>query len=493
MNLTIPLQPKQKQLVELILSPKHTVIGYGGAAGGAKSHGIRAAMIMLHCYWAMRGQRINILIIRRMSGELEENHIVPLFIQYPELRKNFNVQKSILFMPTGGITKFGYAEHEDDIYSYQGKEYDYIFIDEAGQFNQTMIEYLFTRNRSTLPGLLAKTILTMNPIGVGFMYLKRIFISKSYEEYERAEDFYYLPAHIHDNIEWSKQALIERSISPKEYYSWTNEERREFTMLYSDYARKLARQPIQLRRALLDGDWEAFGGMFFKGLVRSELVVQPFKIPREWKLLASIDPAVSTWCSFGVYAIDFTGVIYKVATYYENERPAADHRDAIIEFLNTPPVSNLIGNSKHNPRNFDYIIAGKDAFAHRDRYAIVNSEVTFAEIFAQAGMYFTPATTMRKQGWWAMKQLIKDGKFKVFDGLNNPTLDEMFAVESDKRDPEDIKGKGNDKNVLDHALDETRYLIVSATSAYEEYEDNTPEWVKKMMKNNPNNIGVMAV
>ena len=63
-----------------------------------------------------------------------------------------------------------------------------------------------------------------------------------------------------------------------------------------------------------------------------------------------------------------------------------------------------------------------------------------------------------------------------------PLIDEMKAVVTDKKDVDDIQGKGNDPAVLDHALDATRYLLMTALKPIQK-ENNLPDWyLKKLAK-----------
>jgi hypothetical protein len=58
-------------------------------------------------------------------------------------------------------------------------------------------------------------------------------------------------------------------------------------------------------------------------------------------------------------------------------------------------------------------------------------------------------------------QALMPEHFFVFKGENEPFIDELVAAEADENDQHDIKGKGNDPTVSDHALDMCRYGIMS--------------------------------
>lgn len=454
LNLNIKLQPKQVELYNVAVSNDYGIIGYGGSAGGAKSHGLRDISLILSGEYP----GIKIGIFRRINKQLTSNHIIPFFQKYPQLRTFFNKSEKIVYYPNGSITRFVSADLEDDILDIQGDEFDVSMIDEATHFTQGMIEYIGTRTRSTSIGnFRSKVIMSMNPGNIGHAYIKRIFIDKQYQENEDAKDYYFIPARIYDNVLWCDKELKAQGKTIKDYYEdWTDEQRKEFCYKHSDYAKRLMKLPEELRLAYLEGDWNVFGGMFFKKFNSKDEVIKPFNIPKEWKLYGSLDPGFSSPCSFGLQAKDFEGNVYRIATYYEAERNPVQHAEAIAQFIKDCTYT--------NGRMPEIIVSGRDAWAKRDRYAIISNEVTIADVFAEQGLYLLQADTSRKQGWWAVKGLMPN-KFFVFKGLNNDLLSELQAVISGK-DPEDIQGKGNDPNVFDHALDELRYGIMAMQTAY---------------------------
>jgi hypothetical protein len=83
----VRLQPKQSELLSLILDTDYTVIGYGGSNGGGKSDGMRSVNMVL-CTMKKKFP-IKTLIFRRKSNDLLENHIIPFFQRYPELNRFF--------------------------------------------------------------------------------------------------------------------------------------------------------------------------------------------------------------------------------------------------------------------------------------------------------------------------------------------------------------------------------------------------------------------
>lgn len=453
MKIKISLLPKQIELKKQVESQNNSWIGYGGARGGSKSYGIRE----LALFYALK-YNIQVLLFRRMRSELLDNHIYPLLEKYPPLKKYFNEQKLILFNPITKLPmiRFGYADSEKDIETFQGVEYPLIFIDEATQSTQTMIEFLSTSNRDSIGKLPfpAKMICTMNPGGVGHSLIKRIFIDKLYQENENSKNYTFIQASVWDNVFWSLKELTKQGFTVKDYYvNWTEDQRKDFTLKYSDYAKRLAGLPEDKKRAYLFGDWNVFSGMFFKSFSK-KLEVKPFIIPKEWTLIGSLDPSWSGYCSFGLSARDFEGNIYRLFTYYQKETSIKDHSRNILERIK--------GFQYIQGRLPEYIVSGHDAWAHKDRYSIIADERTFADVFrVETDMILRKAKTERINGWWSVKQVMHDQQWFYFQFFNDPLIGELTSIETDEKKIEDIKGCGRDESINDHACDELRYSVMA--------------------------------
>ena len=228
----------------------------------------------------------------------------------------------------------------------------------------------------------------------------------------------------------------------------------------------------QMEKALLGGDWYAFGGDLFPSFDRHKEIVKPFTIPPTWKLTGSIDPGFSSPCSFGLHASDPKGNYYRLATYYQDMLSPKQHAEGIRKFIDN--FKWTVG------RMPETIVSGRDAFAKNDRFAIVESDKTFADVFQTQGLFLQPATTDRINGWWNWKSLMPDRWF-VFEGTNQPLLDEMAAATGDEKCPEDLKGRGNDPNVKDHALDENRYGLM-AIAKPREIQKESQSWEDRYLK-----------
>lgn len=477
-TIQINLQPKQKELKNIVEYSDYGWIGFGGARGGAKSHAADDIAISL-------GLKYNVytLIFRRYYNELLDNHINPIFERFPILRDYYNASDKILYNPTNRLPmiRFGYAESEADIYKFQGPSYPLIIVDEATQSTQVMIEFLKTSNRDPQGKLPSKPkiVLTGNPGGVSHGFYQRIFIDKTYLNNENDKEYYFIQSHVWDNVYWSLRELTLQGFTLQQYYlEWTEQQRIDFTLKYSDYAQNLSGLPEQLKLAYLFGRWDVFAGMFFKGFDANKEIIEPFPIPLEWEMIGSLDPGFAAPLSYGLTAKDFKGNCYRIGTYY-NIDSIPNHAIAIKNWL-TSTDSPIYKYTKGRIPKLN--VAGRDAFAKVDKNAIVSNEDTIFDYFQKQGIFLQRGNDgpgSRIANWWKWKSIIPDRYF-VFKGLNNPLVEQMTAMESDDKAVEDIKGRGNAPEIEDHALDEQKLSIFALYQKTEKQPEDSPNWLKEL-------------
>lgn len=157
-------QPHPKQ-AEFLSAAEDEVV-YGGAAGGGKSDALMIDALGLNQKNpAILNPRYRALIIRRSTPELREI-IDRSRVIYPAVVAGavFHEQAKEWRFPSGAKVIFGYCERDADVYRYQGQEYQWIGIDELGQFPTPFIwQYLGTRLRSSDPTLKCYMRATCNP------------------------------------------------------------------------------------------------------------------------------------------------------------------------------------------------------------------------------------------------------------------------------------------------------------------------------------------
>lgn len=374
---------------------------------------------------------------------------------YPDFGATYTAQRvgdpgPCFSFPSGAKIFLCHLELEQDKENHQGQEYQYVGFDELTQFSLTQYLYLFSRCRSKIPHLYARMRSTTNPTGPGLVWVKKRFVQN--QQPHRVKYFVSTGRPEDDprgkEVHFEDDGALSRVFIPGKL-----SENRILHENDPGYADKVKAMGTQYERALLQGDWDAFGGDLFAEYNRSTMVISPFEIPSSWRLFASIDPGYSSPCSFSLRAVDVEGNIYRILTYYERERSPEEHAKAIKDIIHTCTFT--------AGRMPEFIVSGRDAFAKKDRYAVIASDKTFADVFREFGLFLREANTDRILGWWAMRDMMKRGKWFVFDGFNQPLLDELVGAVRDDKQPEDLMGRGNDPSVPDHSLDEERYGVMA--------------------------------
>ncbi len=300
-------QPKQ---VEFMRRPEYECL-YGGAAGGGKSDAALIEPLRQVEIPNYRG-----ITFRRTYPQLEALIARSLEL-YPKIypRAKYNSSEKRWLFPSGARLFFGYMQHEQDKYNYQGKPYDYIGFDELTHFTYSQYMYLMSRNRPTGANTRVYMRATANPGGVGHAWVKERFISpappltpieKKYniltpdkKTIQIAKRRIFVPATVFDN-----QALLNND---------------------PEYLATLASLPDADREALLYGSWDSFDGQVFSEWQNDPWhyqdgkwthVIDPFEVPYNWKIMRVFDfgyshPFAVLWLAFNE-----EGKCYVIKEYY---------------------------------------------------------------------------------------------------------------------------------------------------------------------------------
>src|SRR5215472_13353380 len=132
----VDLQPKQEQLLNWLEESGEataTVLGLGGSRGSSKSAACRRAAIVL----AMKYEKIVVYIVRRVLGDVLENHMEKIALEFPWVHQYYRPGDYEYDLPNGSRIVFVYAENPIDVkrVSY-GPECTFLFIDQAEQFSE---------------------------------------------------------------------------------------------------------------------------------------------------------------------------------------------------------------------------------------------------------------------------------------------------------------------------------------------------------------------
>ena len=418
-------QPKQT----LFLKDKHRHIAYGGARGGGKSWAVRTKSKLL----AFRYPGIKILIVRKTYKELQNNHIEQLTAELAGFAK-YNRSDKMFRFPNGSTISFGYCANEGDLGQYQGAEYDVVFIDEAGQLQESWIRKINLCVRGT-NGFPKRTYYTLNPGGPGHAYFKRVFVDRNFNPDEDPNDYFFIQAKVEDN-----KVLMDTQ---------------------PDYLRELENLPPTLRAAWKDGRWDVYEGQFFEDFRddpehyqdrRWTHVIEPFEIPDGWKICRSYDFGYGKPFSCAWWAVDYDGTIYRIMELYGCTRTPNEG----VKWTPDKQFEEIHKTEMQHPW-----LKGKTIIGVADP-AIWDASrgESVADTAARYGVFFTPGDNERIAGWMQCHyrlQFDEDGypRMYVFNTCR-AFIRTIPTLIYDEHRAEDL-----DTKMEDHVADEWRYFCMS--------------------------------
>lgn len=342
--------------------------------------------------------------------------------EYPETKQWYNKSEKTIYWPNGSTTEFSYLQSEDDVYTYQGREYEDIDVDEVTQHKFDTIKILRTSLRTTNPIIRPRMLLTGNPGGVGHSEIKRVFVDRNFKENENPDDYAFVQAKVHDN-----KILMESN---------------------PEYVKQLEDLPDHLRRAYLDGDWNIFAGLAFSELRESIHLIDPIELPEHTRYFAGFDLGFNHPYAFVLMAVIPDGTVYVV-------------NRSTGRLMTTPEVSqrliNIIGDKKVT------IYAGADMWS-RSRSG---SPAPIEEYMANCPKTITwiKAHIDRVQGVFQVRKYIKleNGKPKLYFFNNcRDVYDNIASMQFSENNPEDVlKMDAVDGVGGDDLYDALRYGLMS--------------------------------
>lgn len=369
------------------------------------------------------------LIVRKTFPELVSNHIEMFFKEYPETRNWYNKQEKMIRWPNGSSTAFSYLGNTDDVYTYQGREYEDISIDEITQHQEDVFKILRSSNRTTNPNIKPSMLLTGNPGGIGHQWVRRIFIDRNFNPEENPTDFNFVPAKVSDNL-----ALMDND---------------------PEYIRRLNDLPEHLRRAYRDGDWDIVAGQVFTDWRKESHVIDEFGIPHDWNKWIAMDWGVNAPFCVLWFAEGYDKRVFCVRELYMNGSEFERTMGVALTPKKLAQTIQLI--NKRMDWNYQFMVADPACWNHPE------GGESIAETMMNQGLQMVPADNERMQGLARVREylsLAPDGKpyLQFFKSCVN-TIQTIPSLSYDERKIEDV-----DTALADHAYDSVRYFLMSRPS-----------------------------
>lgn len=435
-EIKLPYAPHLKQ--NTFHSATADVVLFGGSAGPGKT----TALLMDALIFVLEHPGSTANLMRRTFPELEASLIKKSLEMFPPEICRYNSAKHQWTIDSGGdvpsYVVFTHCERADDVQKHRSAEWQYLGIDESTSFSQEMLDFLYTRVRSSQAGVKCKIRLCSNPGLLGHGAHKKYFgigEKPPYETWRPAKavgDRYdpptrcFIPATIFDN-----PALISNDPA---------------------YLARLEALPEAMKRMLLYGDWEGFSGQFFTEFDRAKHVIQPFAIPRHWKLYRSVDFGFDKPFSCHWHAIDERGHCYTYREAYK--RGLRDKEQA--KLIKASSVRPGIAGAISEPEEFEFTV-GDPSQMQRSK----DTGVSTQQNYHAEGIPVFPGSNIRVPGWMAMRNWL------AIDPATGTPFWQMFTtcpelvreIEEavyDPSSPEDLDTRGSD-----HAIDECRYFFMA--------------------------------
>ena len=227
----------------------------------------------------------------------------------------YNESRHFWQFPSGAKVFFGSMHGRDDRENYRGRQFDVIIFDELTHFTWEEYSFMFSRNRPGGPGTFVCMRATTNPGGIGHGWVKKRFI-------DPAPPLTPIVEEMQVQGEDGSPVTVSRSrvFVPATVYD-------NSILLRNDpgYLANLSMLPSAERKAQLEGSWDSFAGQVFNewrddpAHYRDRVwthVIEPFSIPRSWRIWRGFDFGYSKPFAVLWFAADGDGRLYLVRELY---------------------------------------------------------------------------------------------------------------------------------------------------------------------------------
>lgn len=417
------------QSVFLSLPDENLDVLYGGAAGGGKTQ----SLLVYALRACVRFPGLQAFWFRRTFPELEQS-VLRMLARYDHARvlgARYSDQKHELRFANGSVLTFAHAKNSQEAAALLSAEINLLLIDERTTLLPGVVDMLYSRVRSGVPGVPCLGVRSAtNPGGVGHSRVKSGYIEATgHGEREVTDEFN------------RRRVFIQARLS-------------DTPQLGEEYRRNLQGLGEKLRRAYEEGDWEVFEGQMFGELSWDRHVVAPFTIPASWRRHVGVDWGFAAPWAVGWWAVDEDGRVWLYRERYETHVGEADQARRILADEGGEQITSR--------------------WADDAMWATRGDAKPIAQVYAEEGVHLTPAGKgpgSRVTGWQRLHTYLGDGPachIHRAQGLDTcPWLhvfttcpkwfDEVSALpHATAGNPEDA-----DPQAADHHADQTRYVLVN--------------------------------
>jgi transcriptional regulator with XRE-family HTH domain len=253
------------------------------------------------CDFAVAHPGAHIALVRRTLPMLKQTHGLHLPGMLAGHARENKTDFTFTF-PNASVIRFislqnaGSDNSPGDEQNYKSAEFDLLLFDELTEFTESQYTFMLSRVRSAR-GHRAHVISASNPEGVGFRWVKRRFVSP------RPEDLAKGQAPPDAGVPWSPPVVEDGKVigwHPKRaFLPATIEDNPGLMKSNPGYVAQLRAMPdSRLRRALLDGDWDAMdaipGALWSQDVIDAQRVGSVPPDVRLVRVVVGVDPSGSS-------------------------------------------------------------------------------------------------------------------------------------------------------------------------------------------------------
>ena len=452
MNDTITLTTFQERVLTM---PLEYDLFLGGGRGGAKSWTL-AFLALRHIEQAKGGARV--LYIRKSYKGLADFELTTreLFGAIYGRAASYNAQEHVWRFHHGGIVELGQLDGPQDYPKYQGRSFNLLLVDEAGQWAEPNdLDLLRSNLRAPKFQSRPRMIVAANPGGIGHHWLTQRYVGRAtpwapFVESESKRTSVYCPSTFRDNSHIDQAEYLHELEA-----SCTGDS--------------------ELLEAWRDGNWDIARGAFFSGVLdRERMEIQA----EAWAHWANHQNALARWDSYlahdyGSAAPSVTYVVFVSPgitgpdeCYYPRESvllldELATYRPGKLNTGLGWTIDRLSDAIKEMAARWRIPAVGcaDDAIFSHARGVAADS---IADEFRRERVWWWPAKKgSRVVGWERMRRLCKDAGLPDRPGLFVANTCTYFwqTVPVLPRDPK--QAQDVDSSAPDHAADACRYALTS--------------------------------
>lgn len=396
---------------------------YGGAGGGGKSQSLLALAIRSCAQYP----GLQVFWFRRSFPELNQS-VLRMLARYgyaKALGARWDGSKYELRFPGGSILTFAHAKNLEEAGALSSAEINLLILDERTTINPEVVEFLYTRVRSGVPGVPCLGVRSAsNPGFVGHGVVKEGWVEATDYGKKQITDAagrlrVFIPAKVSDNPYVKNYAETLKGISDPE-----------------------------LRRRILDGDWGVMPDQAFSDWRRERIVVPVMVLPESWPRHGGLDYGWTAPSVFLAAARDNDGrlwVFREVKMYQTPEREQArrinETGSGVREISADPSMWGKSGSA----------LPAADQFALEGCYLVKgDNDRIGGKGRIHTYLSLAPACAYHRSIGWDVCPMLH-----VLDGAADYLVKSMENLPRDPRKPEDV-----DSSADDHAYDSLRYLVM---------------------------------